>query len=308
MRQFQFQAITLTSFLAVVKQALRQTLLLLLSLVQHSGNNQSVKKGQKAYRTSFLPFYLLFPSLKGLGVGFASCLLALGFLLYSFPAQAATPINPQLEQQVLQIIREHPEVILESVQAYQQQQQQQIQKQREAFLQELKANPKGVIGSSPTTGATELKTVLVEFSDFQCPFCAEAQKTLKPLIAKYQDEVTLVYKHFPLTSIHPQAMPAAKAAWAATQQGKFWQYHDALFNQQDKLGEELYLDIAQTLNLDLEQFNRDRNLADTAIQQDIQLAAKIGLSGTPSFIIQSETFSGAVQLSALEKVLASTNK
>ncbi len=262
-RQFQFQAMTLISLPAVVKQALRQTLLLLLSL---------------------------------------------GFLLYSLPAQAAPRITSQLEQQVLQIIREHPEVIIESVQAYQQQQQQKIQKEREAFLQELKANPKAVIGSSPSTGATELKTVLVEFSDFQCPFCAEAQKTLKPLIAKYQDEVTLVYKHFPLTPIHPQALPAAKAAWAATQQGKFWQYHDALFNQQDKLGEELYLDIAQTLNLDLELFNRDRNAADTAIQQDIQLAAKLGLSGTPFFIIQSETFSGAVQLSALEKVLAGTKK
>jgi len=264
MLQFQFQPITLTSFPAIVKQALKQTVLLLLSLA---------------------------------------------FLFYSLPAQAAPRINPQLEEQVLQIIREHPEVILESVQAYQQQQQQEIQKTREAFLEELKANPKAVIGSSPTTGATELKTVLLEFSDFQCPFCAQAQKTLKPLIAKYQDQVTLVYKHFPLTPIHPQAMSAAKAAWAANQQGKFWEYHDALFSQQDQLGEELYLDIAQTLNLDLEQFNRDRNAgAERAIQQDIQLATKLALSGTPFFLIQSETFSGAVQLSAIEKVLAGTNK
>lgn len=236
-------------------------------------------------------------------------LLYIAFLFYSFPAQAALRINPQLEEQVLHIIREHPEVIIESVQAYQQQQQQQIQKARQAFLAELKANPKVVIGSSPTTGATELETVIIEFSDFQCPFCAEAQKTLKPLIEKYQEQVTFVYKHFPLTSIHPQAMPAAKAAWAANQQGKFWEYHDALFNQQDKLGEQLYLDIARSLNLNLEQFNRDRNAADNAIQQDIQLAEKLGLSGTPFFIIQSEAFSGAIQLSDLEKLLTiSSNK
>ncbi|NEP63291.1 MAG: thioredoxin domain-containing protein [Symploca sp. SIO2G7] len=229
-------------------------------------------------------------------------LLCLACLFYSLPAQAAT-----LEEKVLQIIRDNPEVIIESVQAYQQQQQQQVQQTRQAFLEELKTNPKAVIGSSPTTGATEFKTVLLEFSDFQCPFCAQAQKTLKPLIAKYQDEVTLVYKHFPLASIHPQAMSAAKAAWAADKQGKFWEYHDALFSQQDELGEELYLDIAQTLNLDLEQFNynRNSNAADTAIQQDLQLAAKLELSGTPFFLIQSENFSGAVQLSAIEKVLAS---
>jgi len=228
-------------------------------------------------------------------------LLCLACLLYSLPAQAAT-----LEEKVLQIIRNNPEVIIESVQAYQLQQQQLVEKRRQAFLEELKINPKAVIGSSPTTGATELKTILVEFSDFQCPFCGKAQETLKPLIAKYQDEVTLVYKHFPLVSIHPQAMPAAKAAWAANQQGKFWEYHDALFSQQDKLGEEFYLDLAQTLNLDLELFNRDRNskAADAAIQQDLQLAAKLELSGTPSFLLQSEKFSGAVQLSAIEKVLA----
>jgi len=228
-------------------------------------------------------------------------LLCLACLLYSLPAQAAS-----LEEKVLQIIRNNPEVIIESVQAYQLQQQQLVEKRRQAFLEELKTNPKAVIGSSPTTGATELKTILVEFSDFQCPFCGKAQETLKPLIAKYQDEVTLVYKHFPLVSIHPQAMPAALAAWAADQQGKFWEYHDALFSQQDKLGEEFYLDLAQTLNLDLELFDRDRNskAADAAIQQDLQIAAKLELSGTPSFLIQSDNFSGAVQLSAIEKVLA----
>jgi protein-disulfide isomerase len=123
-------------------------------------------------------------------------------------------------------------------------------------------------------------------------------------MAKHQNEVTLVYKHFPLTSIHPQALSAAKAAWAANQQGKFWQYNDALFTQQDKLGEELYLEIAQSLNLDLEQFNRDRNVADTAITQDMQLAEKLGVTGTPFFVMNEEIFSGAMQLSNMEKVLA----
>ncbi len=239
--------------------------------------------------------------------------IALGLLLclvlgYSLPAQAASSANPQLERQVLQIIRQHPEVILESLQAYQQQQQQQLQQTRQAFLQDLKTEPLKVIGESPTTGSPNAKTVLVEFSDFQCPYCAEAHKTLKDLISKHHDDIKLVYKNFPLTSIHSEALPAAKAAWAAFQQGKFWEYHDALFSQQQKLSEALYIDIAKKLNLDLQKFERDRRLADTAIQKDIALAEKLRLSGTPFFIINSENFSGAVQISDIEKIFSDNSK
>jgi protein-disulfide isomerase len=231
-------------------------------------------------------------------------LCSLLVLAVSLPAQAATRINPQLEEQILQVIRQHPEVIIESVQAYQQQQAQKVQKERQAFLEDLKTNPQAVIADSPTIGASESKTLLIEFSDFQCPYCAEAHQTLKKLLAKYQKDVKLVYKHFPLTPIHAEAMPAATAAWAAQQQGKFWEYHDALFTNQNKLGESLYLNIAKKLNLDLAKFEKDRRIANTAIAQDLQLAEKLGLSGTPSFIINSETVSGAIQLSDLEDILA----
>lgn len=229
------------------------------------------------------------------------CLVLLG---WSLPAQAATQIRPELEEQVLQIIREHPEVLVESVQAYQQQQQQQLQQVQQAFVQTLKTDPKVVIRESPTTGATEPKVLLVEFSDFQCPYCAKAHETVKQFMAKHGDEVTLVYKHFPLAPIHPEAMPAAKAAWAATQQGKFWEYHDALFTQQDQLGEALYVATAKALNLDLEKFDRDRKIADAAIEEDIRLAETLGLSGTPFFVMNGESFSGAVQLSDIENILA----
>jgi protein-disulfide isomerase len=115
-----------------------------------------------------------------------------------------------------------------------------------------------------------------------------------------------VYKHFPLSTIHSEALPAAKAAWAAGQQGKFWQYQDALFTQQDKLGEEFYVATAKTLNLDIEQFNRDRSgdAASTAIQQDMVMAQSLGIAGTPFFVMNGEAFSGAVQLSDMEDVLA----
>ncbi|MEH2066116.1 MAG: thioredoxin domain-containing protein [Nostoc sp.] len=225
-------------------------------------------------------------------------------LTWSFPAQAASTIDPQLEQQVLQIIREHPEAIVESVQAYQQQQQQKIKQVQQAFLQDLKTNPQTVIGESPTTGSTKSKTLLVEFSDFQCPYCAEAHKTLKELLAKYPDKLRLVYKNLPLISIHPEALPAATAAWAAHQQGKFWQYHDALFTNQKQLGEALYLDIAKKLNLNLGKFKRDLTLATPAITKDIQLADKLAVSGTPFFVINSPNFLGVVQLSDVNSILA----
>ncbi|MEH1941575.1 MAG: thioredoxin domain-containing protein [Nostoc sp.] len=223
---------------------------------------------------------------------------------WSFPAQAASRIDPQLEQQVLQIIREHPEAIIESVQTYQQQQQQKVKQAQQGFLQDLKTNPQTVIGESPTTGSTKSKTVLIEFSDFQCPYCAEAHKTLKQLLAKYPDKVKLVYKNLPLTAIHAEALPSATAAWAAHQQGKFWEYHDALFTNQKQLGEALYLNIAKNLNLDLGKFKRDRTLATPAISKDIQLAEKLAVSGTPFFVINSPSFSGVVQLAEIETILA----
>jgi protein-disulfide isomerase len=229
-------------------------------------------------------------------------LICLAVVIWTPPVEAA--ISSRMEEQVLQIIREHPEAIIESVQTYQQKQQSALQGTRQAFLQDLKTNPEVLIDGSAVTKSTVAKTVLVEFSDFQCPFCAEAHKTLKGLLAKHPDKFTLIYKHFPLVNSHRQAMPAAQAAWAAQQQGKFWEYEDALFTNQKKLGEDLYLDIAKKLNLDLEKFKSDRLIADPAIQKDIALAMKLGIAGTPFFVINSENFAGEVELPDIEKLIS----
>jgi len=127
----------------------------------------------------------------------------------------------------------------------------------------------------------------MEFSDFQCPFCAKALETVQQFMAKSQDRVTLVYKHFPLTNIHPNAEPAALAAWAAQQQKKFWEFHDGLFENQKNLGEELYISLATKLNLNLEKFNSDRQseAAKKAIKKDVELGMAIGVPGTPFFVM-----------------------
>ncbi|MBW4420865.1 MAG: thioredoxin domain-containing protein [Myxacorys californica WJT36-NPBG1] len=239
-----------------------------------------------------------------------AALVLIGLALFSWPdsVRADNMTTPQLEEQVLQIIRAHPEVILESVQSYQKQQQDEQRKIQQSFIQNLQRNPKAVIGKSPTKGAKQGKAVLVEFSDFQCPYCASASKTLREFMAKHSSEVTLTYKNFPLTGIHDQALPAAKAAWAAGEQGKFWEFHDALFDGQKRMGEAFYLETAKRLGLDVDRFNRDRTsqAAAAAIATDVDLAEKLGIEGTPFFVMNGRTFSGAVELSDLEATLIST--
>lgn len=220
------------------------------------------------------------------------------------PTYAQTQIDPKLEQQVLEIIRRNPITIIETVQAYQEEQQQRVITRRQEFIKNFSQKPQDVIGNSPTIGSSKLQTVLLEFSDFECPYCSEAHKTLKNLLKKYPNRFTLVYKHFPLFQIHSQALPAARAAWAAHQQGKFWQYHDTLFTKQNQLGESLYIETAKSLKLDLGKFNQDRQLADKEIQKDLDLVNNLNLSGTPSFIITSPNFTGPIQLSELETFLA----
>jgi protein-disulfide isomerase len=252
--------------------------------------------------TRFLAAYKKALTLMGIFI------LCLGILTYSFPVKTATQIDPQLEKQVLEIIRKHPKVVIESIQAYQRKQQEELKARRQAFFQELKTDPQKVIGDSPTLGSPNAKVVLIEFSDFQCPYCAKVRETLAEFMAKYNKEVLFVYKNFPLTSIHPQALAAAQAAWAASQQGKFWEYHDALFVQQDKLSEELYLEIAKSLDLDLEKFNRDRQNATEAIEKDIELGDRLGVDGTPSFMMNDRFFFGLVELADLEEFLSRQNQ
>lgn len=224
-------------------------------------------------------------------------------LLWFLPHPALASVSPRLEAQILEVIREHPEVILESVMAYQEEQKAQREAAQQAMVQEISRTPQLAIADSPVTGSPEQRTVLIEFSDFQCPFCAQAHDTVDEFMARYGDEVTLVYKHFPLAQIHPEAIPAARAAYAAQQQGKFWAYYDALFTHQDQLGDDFYRETAAALDLDLEQFDRDRAQADAAIQADIQLGQQLSLTGTPAFILNGKLLSGAVPLETLEKLL-----
>jgi protein-disulfide isomerase len=245
-------------------------------------------------------------------------LIGLGLILslsgFVAPSVAAEPpIDPALKAQVLRIIRENPGVILEAIADYQKSQASQQKLGQAALLQQIKTKPSLAIATSATkgqpVGQTAGRLVLFTFSDFQCPYCAKSRIGMDQFLAKHP-EATLVFKHFPLTSIHAQAMPAAMAAWAAAQQNKFWEFHDALFIGQGKLSEQLYLDTAKALKLDLAKFNRDRasDPARKAIQQDMQLAQQLGIEGTPFFVMNGEAFHGATQAADFESVLNAQTK
>ncbi|PZO08931.1 MAG: protein-disulfide isomerase [Leptolyngbya foveolarum] len=151
-----------------------------------------------------------------------------------------------------------------------------------------------LIGSDYTKGPKDADVVLIKFSDFECPYCAVAAANIKPFLAEHESDVLYIYKNFPLTNIHPEALPAAKAAWAAGQQDRFWLYHDGLFAFQDKLGEDYYVSLAKEMGLDMAQFERDRNSpeAQAAIDQDTKLAEALQVQGTPTFFLNEYQLPG----------------
>ena len=222
-------------------------------------------------------------------------------------------INPALadiveESQILQVIRSHPKAILDSLIAYQQGLDSAKLETRVQLVKSVTENPGSLISDSPHQGRLFSQKTIVEFSDFQCPFCRKAQQALHEF-SKQHPEVQVVYKHLPLIQIHDQAMPAAKAAWAAEKQGKFWDYHDELFANQEHLGEPLYETIAQDLKLDIDRFNHDRasKSATAAIDADLKWANELGATGTPFYVLvgpkDTQILTGA-SLNDLEQAIA----
>ena len=213
----------------------------------------------------------------------------------------ASAIDPAFEQQVLGVIRRHPTVLIEALNNYERQQQAAKLREQGVQLRRLYPRPSDLIGNSPKRGVG--KAVLVEFSDFQCPYCAKAHEAIQEFLQRHGKDVTFVYKHLPLSQIHPQALPAARAAWAAGRQGQFWAYHDALFANQARLGEPLYGEIATVLKLNLSRFNQDRDgpASLQAIQNDLDQAERLGLSGTPTMVMDQRFLMGPVSVEELEK-------
>ena len=229
-------------------------------------------------------------------------------LLVAAGAAAEQAVDKALEEQILKVIREHPKEIMEAVVGYQRAQAEQRMKSAETRLQEQVASLQAdeLLGTSPLRGKLGSKLVLIEFSDFQCPYCAKAHQVVQQFMTAHGGEVALVYKHLPLDEMHPQATNAALASWAAQQQGKFWEFHDQMFSAPDRLGDAFYVAIATSLALDVARFDKDRasDAAKAAVQRDLDLAKKLNIQATPQFLMNSHPITGAAPLEEFEKELA----
>jgi predicted DsbA family dithiol-disulfide isomerase len=147
----------------------------------------------------------------------------------------------------------------------------------------------------PSKGSSAAPVVLVLFSDFQCPYCREYSRTIEDVLKKYGDRVRLVFRQFPLTRIHANAMRAAEASLCAAAQKHFWEMHDQLFQNQSDLTEETIQGLAKDLNLDKDAFSACLKSAGirAKIQEDIRAAAKSGADGTPTLYVNGRYLGGA---------------
>lgn len=162
-----------------------------------------------------------------------------------------------------------------------------------------------VSGKDHIRGKIDAPITIVEFSDFQCPFCQRFHPTMQQVLDEYPNDVRWVYKHFPLDSIHPQARPTAEASECASEQGKFWEFADAMFENQSKLGKNFYSETAQNLGLDESQFEScvDSRKYKDRVDNDYKEGLSLGVRGTPTSFANGQTIPGAVPYSQVKSII-----
>jgi protein-disulfide isomerase len=158
-------------------------------------------------------------------------------------------------------------------------------------------------GDEPMQGSDDALVTIIEFADYQCPYCAKAKEPLEKAMEEFGDDVRLVYKHFPLPG-HPAATPAAKAAWAAHQQGKFWEMHALLFDSNANVNKASA--EASSMGLDAARFEADMasEQAAKAVDDDLFAGAKLGLTGTPAFFVNGHKYVGLKSAAQWEEIIS----
>ena len=144
------------------------------------------------------------------------------------------------------------------------------------------------VGDAPTMGPASAKVTVVEFGDFECPYCGEEEPVVEQMLKGYEGRIRFAFKEYPLASIHPYAELAAEAALAANAQGKFWPYHDALYASQSALARSDLDTYASQLGLDMKAFDAalDDHTFAAAVAADVAQGTALGVQGTPTFFIQ----------------------
>ena len=195
---------------------------------------------------------------------------------------------------------------------------QQQQNARQELIAELKKSGPGirvmmdaprttvaVNADDPSEGKADAPVTVVEYSDFQCPFCLRVMPTLKQLRTKYGDRMRLVWKDFPLAQIHPQAFVAAQAGNCAREQGKFWEYHDKLFANQGALQPDALKKYAAEVGLDAAKFNQclDSSKYEARVQEALANGNRLGISSTPTVYVNGRMINGAQPIEVFESVI-----
>ena len=157
-----------------------------------------------------------------------------------------------------------------------------------------------------TVGPASAAITLVEYGDYECPYCGAAHPIVKEIRRRLGNGLRFAFRHFPLSRIHPHSERAAEAAEAAATQGKFWQMHDQLFEHQDALDDESLLVYAATIGLDVDEFTREMLLGVHAprVREDFLSGVRSGVNGTPTFFINGHRHDGSYDLETLLAAIA----
>jgi protein-disulfide isomerase len=157
----------------------------------------------------------------------------------------------------------------------------------------------------PSLGSSTAAVTIVEFADFGCPYSEESSHAVRELALQYPDDVRFIYRDFPLTDLHPIAQKAAEAGECAQDQGRFWEYHDKLYQNQSSLTEERLLEFADELNMNPFQFQAclDSGRYSQEVLDDLQDGVDAGVRGTPTFFINGNRIAGAIPKDILEAVI-----
>ncbi|MDR3606441.1 MAG: thioredoxin domain-containing protein [Oligoflexia bacterium] len=159
-------------------------------------------------------------------------------------------------------------------------------------------------------GRAKNSVVLIEYADFECPFCGAATEILSGLRKDFGNLLCFVFRHFPLAELHEHALLSARASEAASRQGKFWTMHDALFDAQDDLSRERIVDLAGEIGLDLSRFEADleSDVILLRVQRDILSGTELGVDGTPTLFIDGELYRGSLNPEYLSDAIEAAMK
>jgi protein-disulfide isomerase len=156
-------------------------------------------------------------------------------------------------------------------------------------------------------GPWDAPVTLVEYGDFECPYCGRAEPTVRELLSKLGEDVRFVFRQLPLTDVHPHAQMAAEASEAAASQGQFWEMHDLLLDHQDALTGRDLVRYAEDLGLDVDRFRDEIRRHEHAprVARDVESAELSGVAGTPTFFINGQRHHGAYDIDTLTKAIKS---